>query len=197
MSDRQPGRNTALLLLDFQPMTLNAIEDSDATVAAAERALTAARSAGVACIHVRVAFTERDHAAVPQDHAVFGDLAAAGAAREGSPEASFIEPLTPRSDEHVVTKTRVSAFARTDLADLLDSRGIDRLVVAGVITSGAVLSTVLDASDRDLRLTVLGNASADFDPLMHESLLETLLARYAEVIDVDVFESRLQQAVNE
>jgi nicotinamidase-related amidase len=42
----------------------------------------------------------------------------------------------------VVTKHRVSAFAGTDLDMILRAGGVDTLVLAGIATSGGVLSTV-------------------------------------------------------
>jgi hypothetical protein len=51
-----------------------------------------------------------------------------------------------------VVKHRVSPFVGTDLETLLRANGIDTLVLAGVHTSGVVLSTVRYAGDLDYRL---------------------------------------------
>ena len=50
-----------------------------------------------------------------------------------------------------MTKTRVGAFAGTDLDLLLRAHGIDTLVVFGIATSGVVLSTVLTSEEVSAR----------------------------------------------
>jgi nicotinamidase-related amidase len=81
----------------------------------------------------------------------------------------------------VVVKKRVSAFTGSDLEVLLRSAGVDHLVLAGIATSGVVLSTVREAADRDYRLTVLADACADNDPEVHRVLVEKVFPRQAEV----------------
>jgi hypothetical protein len=49
-----------------------------------------------------------------------------------------------------VVKHRASPFVGTDLETLLRASGIDTLVLAGVHTSGVVLSTVRHAGDLDV-----------------------------------------------
>ncbi len=66
----------------------------------------------------------------------------------------------------------------------LSGRGIDTLILAGISTSGVVLSTVRDGSDRDYRLLVLSDATADRDPAVHACLMEQVFPRQAEVITV-------------
>ena len=84
----------------------------------------------------------------------------------------------------MVRKTRIGAFSTTDLADQLDARKIDTLILAGISTSGVVLSTVRDAGDRDYRLFVLADASADPQAEVHEFLLERIFPRQARVIRI-------------
>jgi nicotinamidase-related amidase len=76
----------------------------------------------------------------------------------------------------------VGAFSTTDLHEQLQERGIDTLVLAGISTSGVVLSTVRDGHDRDYALYVLSDASADPDAEVHAFLTTKLLPRQADVI---------------
>jgi nicotinamidase-related amidase len=69
----------------------------------------------------------------------------------------------------------------------LAARGIDTLVLAGVATSGVVLSTLRDAADRDYRLFVLSDVCADMDPEVHRVLMEKIFPRQADVIALDAF----------
>jgi nicotinamidase-related amidase len=91
--------------------------------------------------------------------------------------------VAPEQGDIVVRKTRVGPFGSTDLHEQLRARGIDTLVLAGISTSGVVLSTVRDAHDRDYRLIVLADLCADRDPEVHEVLTGKVFPGQAEVIN--------------
>ncbi|MFE7216591.1 cysteine hydrolase family protein [Streptomyces sp. NPDC001698] len=63
----------------------------------------------------------------------------------------------------VVRKIRFGSVSTTDLHQQLSDRGIDTLVLTGISTSGVVLSTLIDAADRDYRVYVLSDGVADPD----------------------------------
>lgn len=85
--------------------------------------------------------------------------------------------------EVVVTKKRISAFAGSDLEVVLRSRGVTHLVIAGIATSGVVLSTVREAADRDYVLTVLEDLCLDADEEeVHRMLTTKVFVRQADVI---------------
>jgi nicotinamidase-related amidase len=56
--------------------------------------------------------------------------------------------------------------------DAAAASGIDTLVLAGVHTSGVVLSTVRHAGDLDYRLVVVPDCCADPDAEVHTMLLD-------------------------
>jgi nicotinamidase-related amidase len=76
----------------------------------------------------------------------------------------------------------VGAFSTTDLDDQLKAHDVRTLILAGISTSGVVLSTVRDAADRDYQVFVLADASADPQPGVHEFLTEKIFPRQARVI---------------
>jgi nicotinamidase-related amidase len=175
---------TALLLMDFQ----NGIAGRpgfEGAVAAAARALDAARRHGIPVVFARVAFRP----GYPE--VATGSSFGARAAGAGdtmlldSPATQIADALAPRPEEPVVVKKRISAFAGSDLEVLLRGLGVDSLVLAGISTSGVVLSTVRQAADLDLRLTVLADACADADPEVHRVLTEKVFPRQAEVTTAD------------
>jgi nicotinamidase-related amidase len=94
----------------------------------------------------------------------------------------------------VVRKVRVGAFSTTDLDAQLRERGLDTLILAGISTSGVVLSTVRDASDRDYRVLVLRDVSADPQPDVHEFLTTRVFPNQAEVLTIGELEDRLAPA---
>ena len=91
--------------------------------------------------------------------------------------------LAPEPGDIVVRKTRVGAFSTTDLDEQLRKRGISTVVLAGISTSGVVLSTVRDAADRDYRIIVLADGCADFDAEVHDVLLGKVFPRQADVVN--------------
>ena len=54
--------------------------------------------------------------------------------RAGEPDAEIIAELAPRPTEPVVQKTTYDAFWNTDLHEILEFRGIDQVVITGVLT---------------------------------------------------------------
>jgi nicotinamidase-related amidase len=85
----------------------------------------------------------------------------------------------------VVVKKRVSAFAGSDLEVLLRAAEVDTLALAGIATSGVVLSTLRQAADLDYRLTVLADGCLDGDDEVHRVLTEKVFPRQAEVTTVE------------
>jgi len=79
----------------------------------------------------------------------------------------------------------VSASAGSDLEVLLRGLGAGTLVLAGIATSGVVLSTLRQAADLDYRLVVLADACLDADPEVHRVLTEKVFPRQADVLTVD------------
>lgn len=173
---------TALLVMDFQTGIVRNLADPDELVRRTAQVLRRARSAGVRIAYVRVAFGAQDYDAVSPLNKSFAVLAGSGHLADGSVEAAIIPELAPEPGDIVVTKTRTGAFSTTNLAKLLNPRTTDNLILAGVSTSGVVLSTVRDAADRDYRLYVLADCCADPNAEVHRMLTEQVFPRQAEVI---------------
>jgi len=118
------------------------------------------------------------------------DVQAGIVGRIGEPDALLDRLATavdaaPLPGEVVVMKRRTSAFAGSDLAEVLRGGRIDTLVLTGIATSGVVLSTLRQAADLDYGLVVLADACADGDPEVHRALTTKVFPRQAEVSTVD------------
>lgn len=178
--------HTALLVLDCQPAILAALPadvDREALLDRTAGAIADVRAVGGTVAYVRVGFTEADWDAIPAANRSFGPLAQHRVLHHEDPAAAVHERLAPRDGDITVRKTRHSGMSTTDLDQQLRERGITSLVVCGVSTSGAVLSTVLDAADRDYRLYVLSDGIADPAPEAHHALLRHVLPARAHIID--------------
>jgi nicotinamidase-related amidase len=129
-----------------------------------------------------VAFTEEDWAAIP-DSAMFAYVGQNRLMHHEDPSTAIHDALAPEPGDIVVRKIRVGAMLTTDLDRQLRDRGIDTLVLAGISTSGVVLSTVVEATDRDYRLYVLSDGTEDPDEQARDVLLGRIFPRRAQIID--------------
>lgn len=177
-----PSR-TALLVMDYQAGIIGSIAEADELVARASQAIRVVREWGGHVGYVRVAFTDAEFAAVPDRNKAFSTMKSSGRdLRAASPATAIDERLAPRDGDVVVRKTRVGAFSTTDLEEQLSERGVETLILAGISTSGVVLSTIRDAADRDYRLYVLSDACADPLADVHEVLVQNVFPRQADVL---------------
>ena len=100
-----------------------------------------------------------------------------------SPEAHEIADLVkPEARDVVITKTKPSAFFATPLASILTYLGVDTLVVAGMVTSGCVRATVIDAFSHNYRVIVPVEAVADRSETSHQVNLFDIDMKYADVL---------------
>ena len=94
--------------------------------------------------------------------------------------------MAPTPEDFVLTKHRVSSFAGSGLDVLLRSLDVTHLVLTGVSTSTAVLSTALAAADLDFGLTVLPDACFNASGVaLHELLVAELFPTIADVMSAD------------
>ncbi|WP_327400724.1 cysteine hydrolase [Streptomyces sp. NBC_01288] len=185
---------TALLVMDFQNGIVPVAPDSDALVERVKDTIAEVRAAGGAIGYVRVAFTEDDWSAVPDTNKSFSALAAAKMLHHEDDATQIDGRITPEDGDIVVRKIRYGSGSTTDLHERLSDRGIDTLVLAGISTSGVVLSTVIDAADRDYRVFVLSDGVADPDAETHRVLVEKVFPSRAHVIDTTVLRQLLRSA---
>ena len=177
-------RNTALLVMDYQVDALTkfmtAAQSADA-IACVPDLIAMARDAGMMVLHVVVAFRP-GHPEISPRNTLFSAVKANGMLLAGSEGAAIHGSAAAREGEPIVVKHRISPFVGTDLETLLRANGIETLVLAGVSTSGVVLSTVCQAVDLDYQLVVVRDCCADPDEEMHAMLLDIVIPRQATVV---------------
>ncbi|MEU8973429.1 MFS transporter [Streptomyces monashensis] len=188
-----PAR-TALLAMDFQNGIVPLAPESDALVERVKGAIADVRAAGGTVGYVRVAFTEADWSAVPETNKSFTAVATAKMLHHEDPATQIDERIAPADGDIVVRKIRFGSGSTTDLHAQLGERGIDTLVLTGISTSGVVLSTLIDAADRDYRVYVLSDGVADPDPETHRVLVDNVFPSRAHVIDTAGLRTLLQTA---
>ena len=176
-------RSSALLVMDYQIDILEkfmAPADPSEVLSVLPKLLAAARSASMLVIYVGVSFRP-GYPEISPRNPTFSVIGQSGLFQAGSPGAQTHSAVAPIKGEPVVTKHRVSAFGGTDLQTILQSRAVETLVLAGVHTSGVVLSTLRQAFDLDYRILVAGDCCADPDREVHDMLLSRVFPRQATV----------------
>lgn len=158
------------LLIEYPPI--------QQSLAAVGRAIDAAQAAGIPVVAVQ-------HSAAPNSP-VFA---------KGSPGWELHSVVTSRGYDHLIEKTKPSAFIDTDLAAWIAMHGIDTLVVAGYMTQHCDNSTILQAMHAGLKVEFLhdaagspsyanraGHASAQE---IHNSYCVVLQSGFAAVLSTD------------
>jgi nicotinamidase-related amidase len=182
---------SALLVMDVQNGVVDRFQGDPALLDRLAVAVQGARTAEVPVIFVRVAFRD-GFPEVSRRNRVFAGVMERGGAMTDSDRGTQIhDAVAPQPGDIVVVKKRISAFAGSDLSEVLRGLGVDTLVLCGIATSGVVLSTVRQAADLDYGLVVLADACADSDPEVHRVLLEKVFPRQADVVTVDAWAAGL------
>src|SRR5215469_8104242 len=175
--------STALLIMDVQQDIVERFASDDGYLDRLATAIAAARGAGIAVTYVTVGFRP-GYPEVSERNKSFSAVAGTGRFTDGDPGRQIPAVVAPAPGEVTVTKRRVSAFAGSDLDVLLRAGGTTHLVLAGIATSGVVLSTLRQAADLDFSLTVLADGCQDADPEVHQVLLGKVFPRQAEVTTI-------------
>jgi nicotinamidase-related amidase len=175
-------QRTALLVMDYQLGIVDMLPDADALLERLSGAIALARSRGMHIGYVRVAFEDSDYATIPATNKSFARLAAGTRMYHvDDPQTAIHERVAPEPGDIIVRKTRVGAFSTTDLDRQLAGLGVTTLILAGISTSGVVLSTVRAAADRDYRLFVLADGCGDPDAEVHDVLTTKVFPRQTDV----------------
>ncbi len=179
--------------MDYQAGIVARVPEADELMERARAAIDLVRDWGGQVGYVRVAFEDEDFD-FPESSRMGTSVQGSGRAfHADSPTTAIDERVAPAAGDVVVRKTRVGAFSTTDLHDQLQDLGVDTIVVAGISTSGVVLSTVIEAHDLDYRVFVLADGCADTDAEVHAFLLEKILPRRAAVITLAELPALLSQ----
>jgi len=93
---------------------------------------------------------------------------------KGSWGARIIPELPPAPGDYQVEKTRYSAFAHTNLDDILQQEQVEEVHLVGVMTSICVMETIKELFDRDLPGLVYRQGVADSDPEAHAFALKQM-----------------------
>ena len=138
---------SALLVIDVQSGLFDGEprpDDADAVIARLNSLIARARDAGTPVIFVR--------------HERIGTLL-----EPGTPGWAFQAKLDVHDDDLIVGKTSPDAFLRTSLEGLLQSLGVDRLVIGGYASDFCVDTTTRRAAALGYPVTLAADAHTTHD----------------------------------
>ncbi|MCD6680244.1 MAG: cysteine hydrolase [Burkholderiaceae bacterium] len=140
--------NTALLIIDIQndyfPGGAMELVGAEAAAERAASVLAVFRARGLPVVHVQ-------HLSVRPGATFF---------RPGTPGAEIHPSVAPLADETVVLKHYPNAFRETGLLEHLRGKGIERLVIAGMMTHMCIDTTTRAAADLGFECTLVHDACA-------------------------------------
>jgi nicotinamidase-related amidase len=149
----------------------------------AKRLIDSAHRSGVRVIYTRVAFAE-GHRDLVANIPLLGTVAQSQCLLDGTPATEIIDELEPGANDWIVTNTKVSAFASSDLDERLRAAGIDTVVLFGVATNLTVESTGRSAGDLGYRVVIVADACQAATDRAHAATLESF-ALLGEVATAD------------
>ena len=172
--------------MDMQAAMLSSIaHTSSELLLKVSNAIAHARSNKVPIIYVTVGFRQGCPEVSESSCKSFAASKQRFAAMDMNEWLKIHPDVAPREGEVTVVKRRVSAFTGSDLEVILRAYNVRHLVLTGFSTSGVVLSTVCEATDKDYKLTVLSDGCADADLDLHNSLMTKFLPKRCDVMSVD------------
>lgn len=175
---------TALILIDMQEEYFSGklpIPDGAEVAAHAARLLVWAREAGISIFHIR-------HEATSRESPLY---------TPATPMVEFHPAVTPRQEEPVIVKHLPSGFRDTGLHDRLAARGIETLIICGLMTHMCVDSTAREGLHLGYRIVIAADACASRDlpdPVgngiidhmtVHRTALAALGDRFADILRTD------------
>ena len=170
--------------MDMQSSVMRILPDATELLARTANAIANARAHGIPVIYVVVGF----RAGMPEANRngkTFKSMHERMATLLPEEFMAVHPAIAPQAGDITCVKRRVSAFTGSDLEVVLRAQDIRHLVLAGVATSGVVLSTVREAGDKDFRITVLSDCCADMDEEVHRVLMTKLFPRQCDVMTAE------------
>jgi nicotinamidase-related amidase len=180
----QNKQDTALLVMDMQTAVLNHLPDASTVIANVVKAVAYARGNNIPVFYVVVGFRQGAPEVSPNNKGFFANREMF--ANVKMEDFIKIHPaVAPLGNELTIIKRRVSAFSGSDLEIILKASSIQHILLTGIATSGVVLSTLREASDKDYRITVLTDGCADRDEEVHQVLTTKVFPRQADTLTVE------------
>lgn len=133
---------------------------------------------------VHILFTRHGHRNPAEDGGLLVDWWGE-AIQYGSQDWEIVSSLKPQDQDTIIDKNRYSAFYRTDLDTILRGKGIEDVIICGILTNCCCETTARDAFMRDYRVFFLSDATTAVAEELHIASLKNLAYGFAHILDTD------------
>jgi maleamate amidohydrolase len=187
------GKHPALVVVDlsngFTDPSSPLGGDLSSQLAATAQLLKSCRANGHPVIFMTVAY-KADYS----DAATFIEkVPALSVLVEGTSMVEIDDAIAPADGEPVVVKKFASAFFGTDVAERLNTQGVDTVVIAGCSTSGCIRASAIDSMQYGFRTIVVEEAVGDRAEGPHRANLFDIDSKYGDVVALTDALSMLDQ----
>ena len=134
--------------------------------------------------NIPIIFTQHGHTDAASDGGTLGEWWGEVILR-GTEDWKFLPEIKIESKDKVLQKKRYSAFYETDLEKILRSKGIQDLIISGVMTNLCCETTARDAFMRDYRVFFLIDGTSTGKDDHHLATLKNLGFGFAYLITCD------------
>jgi nicotinamidase-related amidase len=173
---------TALVVIDLDEVSVAADAGAQQMIARVNTLAAAVRASGgvVAWVLSRMAAMPKHFAAI------LGEALAAkyfNDGRAGGGGTRLCASLQPMTGDVRATKSGASAFfpGKCDLKPQLDARGIDTVLIAGLVTNICCESSARDAVELDYKVILVSDALSGHAHGLHEATLATFYRIFGDV----------------
>ena len=132
-----------------------------------------ARSQQIPVIHVAVRF-QPGHTDLVTNSPLLTIVKEMDALVEGTWGADFIDEIQPLDGETIITHQRVGAFQDSQLHQSLQQKGIEHLILFGVVTNNIVEHTARNGVDYGYYVTVVEDCCAAPTLAVHQASIENM-----------------------
>ena len=192
------SRNIALLLIGFQRdyfdpdgILYSVVEESHRISGTLEHTIQLIDSiidSSVTIVNTPIVFSETYHE-IENPMGILKAIKDAEAFKSGTTGAETISQISKYGDriEVIPGKKGFNAFSNTELKDLLEKKGIERLVIAGCVTSLCVNATALAAKENGFEVTILSDCTSGRTPVEQDMFCKEIFPLFTDVIDHNQF----------
>ncbi len=197
MSPMSP-RNTALLLIGFQRdyfdpdgILYSVVEESHRISGTLEHTIQVIDSildTSITIVNTPIVFSESYHE-IENPMGILKAIKDAEAFKVGTTGAETLPQIEKYGDRIVIIpgKRGFNAFSNTELKDLLVKKGIERLVIAGCVTSLCVNATALAAKENGFEVTILSDCTSGRTPVEQDMFCKEIFPLFTDVVDHNEF----------
>lgn len=112
---------------------------------------------------------------------------------KGTEGEAILTGLKFNEKDHIIHKTRYSAFFKTELDEVLKSMAIDTLIIGGINTHACIRTSAVDAFMRDYRVIIPEECVVSYNPEYHETSMKYFSKRIAMVLGLDSLIERIEK----